>query len=299
MLKSKPIFVKENVEYEREEKEGFWTYLSSVHPESREIIINATSKEILSLCNGSRTTQQIEKEMKKRYSDVDFEKIKTDVDSVIASFSRLGLIEWKGINPFLYRKPEIIENDISMVIAQENDISEILKFIEKHSTRDDSDYIYYKSPSAPGEDYAELGLRQKLFFYAEEFFLLTKGNEIFGLISIGLDRFAGNSVASLKLIICPKQYFSKLLEYTQDYSPVVSVVDFSKIRFYEALYKKDNPDLIKMLKEAGYQKEGTLKNEFGIDKNIALWAKYYSQQLLNKHRSMKKNLFKSLSQKNS
>jgi len=296
-MDSKPVFIKENVEYEREEKNGFWTYLSKAHSEAREIIVNGTSKEILSLCDGSRTTKQIEKEMKKRYPDAKFKKIKTDVDSVIASFSRLGIIDWKGVNPFLYRKPEIIENDMSMMIAQEEDISSILEFIENHSERKDADYIYYKSPSVPGDEYAELGLRQKLFFYAEEFFLLVKGNKIIGLMSIGVDKFAGNTVAGLRLIICPKEHLKRLLEYTQDYSPIISVVEYSKVRFLEPLYKEASPELIELLKKEGYQKEGTLKNEFGLDKNVILWAKYYNKSLINKHRSVKKNLFKSLSEK--
>jgi len=297
MINSKPIFNKKNVTYEREEKEGFWTYLSAVHPEVRELIVNKTSQEILSLCDGSRTLAEVEKEMKKRYPEVNFNRIKTDVDSILASFSRLGMIEWKGDNPFLYKRAEPITKDISMMIAQEYDIIKLIKFIESWPNRDKKDYIWYRSPATQAQDYSELALRQKLFFFAEEFYLLLKNNKLIGLISIGVQPGIGTTVAGINLIICPKEYLTKLLQYAHDNAPVLSVIDFTKIRLFEPNNKPFDSEFKQSLEKLGYEQEGKLKNEFGFEKDSIIWAYYYNENLMNKYRSLRKKLLKSMTEK--
>ena len=51
MKEAKPVFKKENLLYEREEKEGYWTITSRVHPEARELIINPTPTNISAAAN--------------------------------------------------------------------------------------------------------------------------------------------------------------------------------------------------------------------------------------------------------
>ncbi len=59
MREGTPIFKKENLMYEREEKDGYYTIISKLHPEIRELIINHTARKILELCNGEKTIQEI------------------------------------------------------------------------------------------------------------------------------------------------------------------------------------------------------------------------------------------------
>lgn len=35
-----PIFKRENLLYERQEKEGYWTIIPKFHPETQELVIN-------------------------------------------------------------------------------------------------------------------------------------------------------------------------------------------------------------------------------------------------------------------
>lgn len=79
MKEAKPVFKKENILYEREEKEGYWTITSKVHPETRELIINPTARNILELADGSRTMNEIEFDFINKYPEVPKEKIKTDI----------------------------------------------------------------------------------------------------------------------------------------------------------------------------------------------------------------------------
>ena len=79
MVDNKPKFKYSNLGWYREEKEGYWTFIPKYHPETRELVINRTSKDILDFCDGCRTIQQIEEEMKKKYPDAPVNKIKTDI----------------------------------------------------------------------------------------------------------------------------------------------------------------------------------------------------------------------------
>lgn len=123
MEKAIPVFKKEKLSYSREEKEGYWTFVSKLHPETRELIVNFTGREILELCDGIRSLGEIENEMVNRYPSVRREQIKMDVYKTIASFSRLGIIEWvDGDNPFLYRHKESLKDNLWLAIGQEDDI---------------------------------------------------------------------------------------------------------------------------------------------------------------------------------
>lgn len=126
-----PIFKKENLSYSREEKEGYWTFISKLHPETRELIVNFTGREILELCDGIRSLEEIEAEMVNRYPSVGREQIKNDVCKSIATFSRLGIIEWvNNDNPFLYRYKEPLKDNLWLAIGQEDDIDKIESFVK-------------------------------------------------------------------------------------------------------------------------------------------------------------------------
>ena len=229
----------------------------------------------------------IEDEMQNRYPDVESRRVKMDVAKTIGSFSRLGIIEWNGDNPFLYKKEEPISDDLSMLIGQEHDIGRIKKFIEslgifQFSSLDDQSYFLYKSPLLNPKDYEEVALRQKLFSYAEEFFLLLKKEEITGLISIEIPMIPNSSVATIKLIALSQNHFSSLLKYAQDNFPVLSVRGITKIRLFQSLKAPLVLGLKESLLKEGYKEEGILKDEFGLGSDVKILARFYDRKFVEK-----------------
>lgn len=95
-----PIFKKENLLYERQEKERYWTIIPKFHPETQELVINYTSRKILELCNGKRSIEEVVDKMNEAFPTVSKKKIQEDVYITIEKFSRLLIIEWIGENPF-------------------------------------------------------------------------------------------------------------------------------------------------------------------------------------------------------
>ena len=233
MQEGKPIFKLENIEYEREEKEGYWTIVPKFHPETRELVINRTAREILELCNGARTIEQIEAEMQSRYLETPNDLIYRDLCSTLARFSRLLVIEWDGENPFLYKREEIINDEFSLMIAEESDIIEIKSFIDNSGVLNGKEpregnfaQWIYKNPRILSLEYELVSIRSKIFAYMEEFFLLVGRDKISGLLSISGGLFA----AVIKLMIVSKDYFVDLLRYSVDNLPFISVHNITKIK---------------------------------------------------------------------
>lgn len=59
MREGAPVLKKENLLYIREEKGGYYTVISKLHPEQRELVVNPTAWEILKLCDGENSYSEI------------------------------------------------------------------------------------------------------------------------------------------------------------------------------------------------------------------------------------------------
>lgn len=288
MEKAIPIFKKENLSYIREEKEGYWIFLSKFHPETRELIVNFTGKEVLDLCNGIKSLAEIEFEMQNRYPSVPDEQIKMDVARTIASFSRLGIIEWvDGNNPFLNRREEPLKNNFLLAIGQEEDIHEIASFIKSSQVLRSAqfhtkDMFCYKSPHVNDGEYEILALRKKLFAYIEEFFLLYHNEEIYGLLSIEIPLLVNTTAAMIKLIISPKEYFHELLKYSQDNFLMLAVKDITKIRVIELLSEPLDLAMKDVLCNEGYKEEGILLDEYGFGRSGRILSRCYAPSFVEK-----------------
>ncbi|MDI6735801.1 MAG: PqqD family peptide modification chaperone [bacterium] len=287
--KDYPIFKKGNLLYEREEKEGYWTVTPKLHPETRELVINFTARKILELCNGKRTIEEIVDEMKNNFPTVSKKEIQKDVYDAIGRFSRLLVIEWMGENPFLYKRETILSDDLALMIAQEDDILRIKKFIDdsnifqnNRQIEDKSNFFFYKNPFDSPLEYEEVSLRAKLFSFIEDFFLLIKGKEIAGLMSISPPIVSPATAAIIKIIAAPKDFWGDLNRYAYDSLPFVSIRKVTKIKILENTSERINPELEKVLLNEGYKEEGIMEHELGFSNHLRSLAKYYSEAFIEK-----------------
>lgn len=288
MARAIPVLKKENLAYSREEKEGYWTLIPKLHPETRELIVNFTAEEILELCDGKRSLKEIEEVMMNRYPSVQRAQIEIDVEKTIASFSRLGVIEWMdGDNPFLYRCKAPLGGDFWLAIGQEDDILRIENFIKyfqvlSSAQFDSKEMFRYKSPYVHEKEYEILALRQKLFAYIEEFFLLFHHQEIWGLLSVEIPLHSNSTVAMIKMIITPKEYFRELLRYAQDNFLMLVVRDTTKIRIIELLPEPLDLTMKEVLLSEGYKEEGILQDEFGFGRSGRILSRCYEPSFVEK-----------------
>lgn len=280
-----PLFKKENLLYERKEKEGFWTVMPKYHPETRELVINHTARGILELCNGKRDIKEIAERMHDKFPQIEKEKILTDAMTIISQFSRLGIIEWIGENPFLWRKETPLFDDFMAMIAQEEDILMIKKFIDEsifqQNKPDDKSFFFYKSPSISSLDYHEVSLRAKIFNFIEEFFLLFKGDELYGIVSISPPlpkQFS--SVATINFIAVPFNLFSEFFKFAYEVLPLISISKITKIILLFTNQEDISLEFKEVLLKEGFKEEAFLQHEIDFSVHLRRFAKYYQKSFI-------------------
>jgi len=148
--------------------------------------------------------------------------------------------------------------------------------------------VFYKNPLIMQGEYSELVLRQKLFAFSEDFFMLRKDSEIKGLMSISLPVHPKEFWATLRLVICPEKFLKGLLKYSRDYLPYLAVRDVSKIGFYETNTASVNDSFKKFLLEGGFIKEAELKNKLGFEKDLMIYSLGYTQDFIKKVKEQRK-----------
>jgi len=127
-----------------------------------------------------------------------------------------------------------------------------------------------------------LALRQKLFAFSEEFFLLRKDSEIKGVMSFSLPAHPKEFGTTLRLVICPEKFLNDLFKYSRDYLLYLAVRDISKIEFYETNTASVNDSFKKFLLEEGFIKEAELKNELGLGKDLMIYSLSYTKEFIEK-----------------
>lgn len=190
MKTAKPVFDRDSLRYEREERDGYYTFVPKWHPETRELIVNATSKLILDLCDGSRSLEEIGTTMREYFPAVQAATIEQDLLKTVGAFSRVGVVSWIGENPFLNSQREPIDDRWSLAVGQEDKIEEILELISSKGLFDGeaspAGIVKFVSPEVRKVEYGAVPLRSKLFSYSEEFMLLYAGDDVAGLVGIAV-----------------------------------------------------------------------------------------------------------------
>jgi hypothetical protein len=282
-MEGKPLFGKNTTLFFREENDGHWLLLPRKHPEVKELIINRTSKQILDLCDGNRTVSEIQIEMRRIYTNVESDILEKDVRKIIAQYSRLTLIEWSGDNPFLLRLEEPLGNGYFAKVGQEDDLQTIHEFLKnktvvsKSYSDQETNYLIYLNPIISATEYFELPLRQKLFNFSEEFFLLYDNERFVGVISIAMPPRKRMS-AIVCTLITPEHVASNHLSYALSSLPFISVADITKVSIYDEDDKLIDMKLENLLYNENFCLEARIKNELGFGKDVRIFSHFFDKE---------------------
>jgi hypothetical protein len=293
-MNSLPLFKKELLSYAREEKNGYWTIIPKLHGETRELMINNTSKLILELADGKKDIEEIVAILKDKYPLITINKLSEDTEYALALFSRLSIVQWTGENPFLFKRERYTENEVHFSIGTEDDLLAIYNFFKLNNynaslyEENKSTIIAYRSPFNMPYSYEELALRQKLFNNIEDFFLLWENDKLIGIISFALP--AGPFyAAAFETVICPKEHIKDLLQYAKDTLPFIAVKDIAKIKIYFDT-KLKNTVLLDLLIAEGFQQEAVVRNEFGFDSEASILSFIYNSEIIKEVQSSRRYL---------
>ncbi len=279
MLEPRPIFKISSLSYYRDEKEGYATLVSEKHPELREMVINPTAKDILDLCDGSRGIKEICRKMSENYRGVSENVISKDVSKILGSYSRMGIISWEGGDPFVKRFEENFGNGLQIMIAQEEDITDLMTFMEVSRTKDSKDlqdFLCYQNPFSSEKEYCEVAMRQKLFAFTEDFFLLKKDNLLAGLLSISIPVTTKATSTSLGIIYAPESFFAGLVAYSIRHLPRICIIDgITKIKFFGITARQMDGKISEYLTKTGFLREGIMRSEIK-NKDVEIYSYFYN-----------------------
>lgn len=169
-----PKWDKNNVLYERNEKDKGKTMISRKHPELQQLFYNQTTLFILELCNGVSSVEEIALTLTERYNDVQYEEVLDDTINTIHMLWRLGFIIWVGDNPFLSIYSKTVDEYEYSLLNEDQTVAWM-----EHNTP-----LYFTPMNVRESNYTETAIKQNSFSFYETYFQLKRrGKE---LITISL-----------------------------------------------------------------------------------------------------------------
>ena len=235
------------------------------------IIINEQGRQILEFIDNRRTVKEIIDLMIQKYPEVGENIIENDVYSFLYEGERREIIKVKGVEE-MYKGHSIKRiNDFDVYRCNEGDLKLIYKVLNNQETiMDIKDY------NTPEELYNAISIRAKVFMYMEDYYLLRRGEEIYGIISIVNGKAYINQTSFIGKIVILKELEQQILKeficnVLINYKKEVKK-DSKKIRIsFENKGQKMYKELIQSLKELSFVKVAELKDELTIGQDVIIY----------------------------
>lgn len=265
--KAKPIYCEENIAFYREENDNYISIKPKKLINVNELVLNHTCKIILQLCNGKNTILDIYEELINLYNAKDNSTLKNtiykDLVQIIHKFTKLSVIEYKEKEyPFMSQYEKEIKNGYKLSLADEKDIKDILDFIENYSKNNK----YYNNPLVKLDEYTDLGIRNALYNYSEEYILIKNDNRINGIITIFYSKYKNNNVGYIGLVMADLNLLEDVVEYIKLSLKDLMVDRIDKIKYITTEQNEFEKILSKSIEEVGFKYEGILGKEIdGLD----------------------------------
>ena len=239
------------------------------------IIINEQGRQILEFIDNRRTVKEIIDLMIQKYPEVGENIIENDVYSFLYEGERREIIKVKGVEE-MYKGHSIKRiNDFDVYRCNEGDLKLIYKVLNNQETiMDIKDY------NTPEELYNAISIRAKVFMYMEDYYLLRRGEEIYGIISIVNGKVYINQTSFIGKIVILKELEQQILKeficnVLINYKKEVKK-DSKKIRIsFENKGQKMYKELIQSLKELSFVKVAELKDELTIGQDVIIYDYFY------------------------
>lgn len=239
------------------------------------IIINEQGRQILEFIDNRRTVKEIIDLMIQKYPEVGENIIENDVYSFLYEGERREIIKVKGVEE-MYKGHSIKRiNDFDVYRCNEGDLKLIYKVLNNQETiMDIKDY------NTPEELYNAISIRAKVFMYMEDYYLLRRGEEIYGIISIVNGKAYINQTSFIGKIVILKELEQQILKeficnVLINYKKAVKK-DSKKIRIsFENKGQKMYKELIQSLKELSFVKVAELKDELTIGQDVIIYDYFY------------------------
>jgi hypothetical protein len=273
--KAIPIYQKDAIVFSREERDGFMTVLHKDSPGGMKLL-NATSRNILDLCDGSNSVSQIHSFLKDRFPQETSHTLLRDLKQTLMIMTSESLVKWKNNqNPFFLNQSlfEVRHNALTRVYrATENDFNQVTDLVRKATAQErngtDSGLItVIASPFMQARIFNDLLLRARMFNFTERIYFLEREGDKIGMLCV-LDDFPMSRRGLVNLLTLTNAH-NVLEDLLHLFGGAISDVKkhISKLKCSLFTDQSDIDNYDTCLKKAGFVREGVLKSEYasGID----------------------------------
>lgn len=213
------------VPYSRTENNGYCSMLTN-NGDSNYTMCNSTSMKILNMCNGEKTVEQILCTLVELYPEVEKSRAERDLIHTLSNFTRVDAIEWKdddgmSNNPFVLTAVGHIDEQVMIALAGEDDIRDLSVFFQDFIKQGSHDNLTDTYSYFWGNDYREYMsptmIRQCLYSYYKDFFVIKCQRKIIGVIAVKPAHEAYLNDAVIQLISVPKYLFNRCIKEVISY----------------------------------------------------------------------------------
>lgn len=269
------------VPYSRTENNGYCSMLTN-NGDSNYTMCNSTSMKILNMCNGEKTVEQILCTLVELYPEVEKSRAERDLIHTLSNFTRLDAIEWKdddgmSNNPFVLTAVGHIDEQVMIALAGEDDIRDLSVFFQDFIKQGSHDNLTDTYSYFWGNDYREYMsptmIRQCLYSYYKDFFVIKCQRKIIGVIAVKPAHEAYLNDAVIQLISVPKYLFNRcikeVISYYRDFP-------YKKINALRVQVPNGNEDAKNMIEAAlvpnGFSLEAIREKEYCGNQDIYVYC---------------------------
>ena len=269
------------VPYSRTENNGYCSMLTN-NGDSNYTMCNSTSMKILDMCNGEKTVEQILCTLVELYPEVEKSRAERDLIHTLSNFTRLDAIEWKdddgmSNNPFVLTAIGHIDEQVMIALAGEDDIRDLSVFFQDFIKQGPHDNLTDTYSYFWGNDYREYMsptmIRQCLYSYYKDFFVIKCQRKIIGVIAVKPAHEAYLNDAVIQLISVPKYLFNRcikeVISYYRDFP-------YKKINALRVQVPNGNEDAKNVIEAAivpnGFSLEAIREKEYCGNQDIYVYC---------------------------
>lgn len=269
------------VPYSRTENNGYCSMLTN-NGDSNYTMCNSTSMKILDMCNGEKTVEQILCTLVELYPEVEKSRAERDLIHTLSNFTRLDAIEWKdddgmSNNPFVLTAVGHIDEQVMIALAGEDDIRDLSVFFQNFIKQGPHDNLTDTYSYFWGNDYREYMsptmIRQCLYSYYKDFFVIKCQRKIIGVIAVKPAHEAYLNDAVIQLISVPKYLFNRcikeVISYYRDFP-------YKKINALRVQVPNGNEDAKNVIEAAlvpnGFSLEAIREKEYCGNQDIYVYC---------------------------
>lgn len=269
------------VPYSRTENNGYCSMLTN-NGDSNYTMCNSTSMKILNMCNGEKTVEQILCTLVELYPEVEKSRAERDLIHTLSNFTRVDAIEWKdddgmSNNPFVLTAVGHIDEQVMIALAGEDDIRDLSVFFQDFIKQGSHDNLTDTYSYFWGNDYREYMsptmIRQCLYSYYKDFFVIKCQRKIIGVIAVKPAHEAYLNDAVIQLISVPKYLFNRcikeVISYYRDFP-------YKKINALRVQVPNGNEDAKNVIEAAlvpnGFSLEAIREKEYCGNQDIYVYC---------------------------